>query len=362
MIKKEILFVVDQLEAGGLERQLSYLVSALSKMPEYRVSCFVWNFSENAYYYDFFKEHISGDLTGSRAGESFSTRQKALNKWVKQNKPKRIVSYSNFTNFQAFLAGVFTKAKSFGSIRSSSDYMLENLGPKKLASLLFPRNMLCCSTVAIKEFKAIWWLKHIKYHYFANHINLSSFARKSPDQVEEYSSISVGTLLPEKRLIRAFELVASMKEIDPNVKHVHLGDGPLLEEYRQKSKDMGLEDNLIFHGKTQAVHDFLLKSKMLVHFSDFEGIPNVVLEAMAVGLPVITTDCGDVEQYVKDQHNGYVVKRAENYDPELFFSYYSKLLADKTLREKLGTLAYEEMTKSDIKHMPASFLSRINFN
>lgn len=354
-MKTELLFVVDQLEAGGLERQLSYLISQLSKDPEFRVSCFVWNYSENAYYFRFFKEHISGDLLGANSADSFRARQKLLRKQVISTTPKFVVSYSNFTNFQAFLASLFIPSKAFGAMRSSAAYMLDSISVKKVLSLLFPLSIISNSQVAIGELREKWWLRHIDYRFFPNFIDLKSFTQKQTTGRDEYNSISVGTLLPEKRLARLFDLIAEVKKEKPDIKHIHLGDGPLMEEYQKKVVELNLQENLVFHGKTKAVGDFLANSQIFVHFSDFEGTPNVVLEGMALGMPIISTNCGDVERYVFEGKNGFIIKKDKDYSHEKCHRDYMRLLEDSELRSNMGQASYNEIKKYRIENMARHF-------
>lgn len=85
------------------------------------------------------------------------------------------------------------------------------------------------------------------------------------------------------------------------------GDIEMLNELVLK---LGLTERVIIHGAVENVNDKLLLSEIFVLTSDFEGIPNALLEAMAIGMPVISTDCspGGAALLIQDAVNGILVK------------------------------------------------------
>lgn len=83
-------------------------------------------------------------------------------------------------------------------------------------------------------------------------------------------------------------------------------------------------------------------------FPDDEGSPNVIMEAMAAGLPIITTNCGDASQYVHHGQNGFVI---EPYSAEVFADQFIYLKSDKVLRESMGDKSRQIIQKSDINNL-----------
>jgi glycosyltransferase involved in cell wall biosynthesis len=75
---------------------------------------------------------------------------------------------------------------------------------------------------------------------------------------------------------------------------------------------MGLEQCVEFIGQSDDIPTLLADSTLLAHTSAAEGCPNVVMEAMACGRPVVATDAGDVSSLVDDGKTGYVVEQADD--------------------------------------------------
>lgn len=95
----------------------------------------------------------------------------------------------------------------------------------------------------------------------------------------------------------------------PTFKLVFYGDGPDKNRMEAQIKRLGIESKIEFAGITNTPMDVMLSSKMFVLTSDFEGIPNSLIEAMSLGLPCISTDCrpGGAKFMIKDGTNGFLV-------------------------------------------------------
>lgn len=109
-------------------------------------------------------------------------------------------------------------------------------------------------------------------------------------------------------LLKAFAIVAKS---EPTVKLVVVGDGPDEKTIKQLANDLQIADKVVFLGRQKNVSEIIAKSKVFVLTSDYEGIPNALIEALSVGIPSVSTDCspGGARMILNDNQNGFVVPR-----------------------------------------------------
>lgn len=95
----------------------------------------------------------------------------------------------------------------------------------------------------------------------------------------------------------------------PDYRLVFYGDGVDLEKVKQLAKEKGLQEYVDFIGAVKDVVNQIKGSRLLVLSSDYEGIPNVILEAFAAGTPVVATDCspGGARVLIDNEKNGFIV-------------------------------------------------------
>jgi glycosyltransferase involved in cell wall biosynthesis len=108
-------------------------------------------------------------------------------------------------------------------------------------------------------------------------------------------------------------LLAALQRVSREYSQVRLtiiGEGDCRTELGRMAEKLEIADYIEFSGflKPEKVKEHMLKSDVLVLPSMTEGLPRVIIEAMAVGLPVIATDVGSVKELVKDGENGFLVK------------------------------------------------------
>jgi len=117
---------------------------------------------------------------------------------------------------------------------------------------------------------------------------------------------------------------------------VVVGDGPERGALEQRSAALGLSDSVLFAGQRANVAPYYGIADLFVLPSHSEGSPNVLLEAMAAGLPIVSTGVGGAVELVSDGDTALVVGCR---DPRAMSLAIGRLLADPELARCLGTAA-----------------------
>jgi glycosyltransferase involved in cell wall biosynthesis len=149
-----------------------------------------------------------------------------------------------------------------------------------------------------------------------NAVDLGRFTRIPPDRerlfpglgrddklviiVANMNSLAKG----HDHLIQAARIVCSLL---PKTRFVLVGDGELRGRFEQQVRDLGLHQNFLFLGQRRDVPELLRCCDVSVLPSTGEGLPNVVLEAMAAGLPVVATRVGGTTEIIEDEQSGLLV-------------------------------------------------------
>ncbi len=129
--------------------------------------------------------------------------------------------------------------------------------------------------------------------------------RPAPDNRDVLRLLAVGRLVPQKGFDLLLEAIAGTR---PNIDLTIAGEGPGYHELKERSERLPAGKTVRFAGFTDNPWGLMVQSDVLVLSSRYEGLPNVVLEAGALGLPVIAFDCpGGTREIVHDGETGVLV-------------------------------------------------------
>lgn len=121
---------------------------------------------------------------------------------------------------------------------------------------------------------------------------------------------AVGRLMPQKNYPLMLESFARVHAVHPDWKLRIFGEGHYLDDYMQIAERLGISGAVKFEGFRSDVHDCIAECDLYLMTSDFEGMPNSLLEAMAMGMPCISTDCpaGGPASLIEDGVNGLLCR------------------------------------------------------
>jgi glycosyltransferase involved in cell wall biosynthesis len=119
--------------------------------------------------------------------------------------------------------------------------------------------------------------------------------------------ISIGRLERQKGFDLLIDAVTKLSKIPEDLRFLIVGDGPDAANLKLLVRNKRLDQHVCFAGRREDVPQLLAASNVFILPSRWEGMPNVVLEAMAAGLCVITTDVEGIPELIQDGVNGIVV-------------------------------------------------------
>lgn len=141
-----------------------------------------------------------------------------------------------------------------------------------------------------------------------NPVDVGEYARKGLDELEEKEHIiAVGRLIEQKNpymLLRAFSLIA---DEFPNLKLTFYGEGELKKGLEEESVILGIKEKVQFPGAVQDIYEKVSDARLYVMTSEFEGMPNALIEAMCIGVPVISTKVSGATDLIENNVNGMLI-------------------------------------------------------
>ncbi|MCX7956694.1 MAG: glycosyltransferase family 4 protein [Endomicrobia bacterium] len=179
-----------------------------------------------------------------------------------------------------------------------------------------------------------------------NGINLEEFSPKNREiyfeEIRQKFNISfndivllfVGYEFKRKGLRYVIEALGLLNR--EKVKLLIVGDDNIIP-YFKLAKRLGVFEKIIFVGRQKEINKFYAASDIFVFPTMYEAFPLVVIEAMASGLPVITTKAAGVNEFIKNAEEGFLLDNY--YDSELLAYYISILVNDESLRKRVGEKA-----------------------
>jgi sugar transferase (PEP-CTERM/EpsH1 system associated) len=144
---------------------------------------------------------------------------------------------------------------------------------------------------------------------------------------------TVGRLVPVKDHATLLEAVALLRRRGIDAKFVLSGDGPLNASIRARASALGISDNVHLLGHREDVETVLAALDVFVLSSLSEGLSNTILEAMAMGLPVVATRVGGADELVRDGLTGVLVPP---HAPREMADGLAQLLQDGQARQAMG--------------------------
>lgn len=338
---KRIVLFISSLQKGGSERVMVNLAEYFHKN-RYEV-ILVTQYKQEIEYdispeirrvYSEPEEH---ELQGGRI-HNFCVRFAKLRDIWKAYKPDVILAFLGKNNLMAIATSLLLPTKVVVSVRGEPTMEYEGKFMQILAKAMFVlADGVILQTEMAKHFFPMLVQKKVKI--LSNPIN-RSFLNKRYSGTREDKIVAVGRLDENKNhtmLIHAFGRIAAEY---PKLKLVIYGEGDGREQLERLIVEKGLEDKIELAGSITGVEEHIKAARIFALTSNTEGMPNSLMEAMALGLPVVSTDCpcGGPAMLIENDVNGILVPVGDAY---ALADAFRKILSNSEYAEKIGMNAYE---------------------
>ncbi len=340
----EVTFFLPNLNSGGAERAAINLLKYL-KNSSYKISLLL------AKKEGILLSEVPEDVRVFELSTlSFPIIFVKLVRYFNKKKPALFISTFPSLSILAILARKFSRNKPKIIIIEHSVFSANKLNARTLlrrflAKFIFPSLMryfyreveyiICVSNGVANDIAEITGLKNnIKVIY--NPIIVKEIDRLSQEKVPLFDSdsnpiiLAVGRLVKAKdypTLLEAFSLVC--KQI--NAKLLILGEGEEREKIIDLAKKLSVGDNIKLLGFQKNPYKYMSKSSVFVLSSIQEGFPTVILEAMACGAPVVSTNCNSGPNEIIDNNKNGILVPIKN--PQAMADALLKILKDKSFKE-----------------------------
>lgn len=358
----KIMFHINSLGKGGAERVVANLSEEFSGMGKEVVIVTEWE-AKDEYPLPERVRRLSAGLEKEEeklsAGKQRRLRTAKLREMIIREKPDVVLSFCRNANYRAVLAAGGTKTPVIISVRSDPYVDYASAKQKIVSGILYRR---AAGAVFQTDYARDFFPKAVqkKSAVILNplHKKFLSLPRSKQRKKEIVTAGRFHEAKDHIVLIKAFERI--MEEY-PKVCLKLYGDasedhtGQMLKEYVKAHR---LQDRVLFMGNSSRLEQDLIDAAVFVMSSKYEGMPNALMEAMAMQIPVISTDCpcGGPRTLIEDGKNGLLTPVG---DDEKMAEAIRKVLSEPEAAEEMAVCAGEIVKKASPDKIAKEWLDYI---
>ena len=332
----KVLFLNQTFGYGGAAKMMAFVANALSKN-NHEVTALLYKGSE-------IQQRLESNI--KVINRNFESQGKLkhlklinrLKKVVKEENPDVIVSFLTFPNFYATIIGHLLRIPVIISERGNP-FLVKGVKDSMIYKCFNLANGAVFQTDGAKSYfgkglqerscvipnPVVRKNKNIRFDLSTDNHEIVFVARFENKQKRQ------------DLMLEALEKVVSTY---PDTILRFYGTGDDMPKIEEMVRNKQLEKHVRFMGYTNTPEEVMLKSEVFVLTSDYEGIPNTLIEAMSIGMPVVSTDCdpGGARMLIEDGVNGLIVRK--NNAQEIADAII-RVFSDIDLRQKMSREAYK---------------------
>lgn len=343
----KIVFVIPNMTGGGTERVISLLSDEYIRMG-YEAAIMQFAGYEHAYEMDSRVEDFSIARRSKGNPFIFIKRLIDMRRYYRQNPDCHIFSFCVNGAIFSVIATLGMKRPILVAERSSPDSCKQT----RLRNWAYKRT----DRVTFQTEEGIT--------YFPDSIAAKAVVIPNPIDTaipEPYEGershriVSVGRLHEVKNHALLFEAFADFSAQFPDYELHIYGQGELEHELKEHAKRLKISDKIVWHGFRKDVKEEIRDAGMFISTSNYEGISNSMLEALAMGIPSICTDCpiGGARSYIDDGKSGLLVPVR---DKEALLKAMIRIASDPAFAKELSVNAAGLRDKYSVNSVARQFL------
>ena len=336
--EKHIAFYIGSLHKGGAERVFVNLADyfrnegyRVTMVTQYRYS------DEDEYVLPPEIKRVISDLTDEELSNNrivnFCSRVGKLHRIWKDEQPDLVLACIGKNNFMAIVTTMFTKTRPVVSVVGEAKEEYPNRLMRTLANLLFPH---AAGIVLQTERSRYFFNKKIQKRavILPNSLN-PAFIKPRYEGERDKQIVAVGRMDANKNhemMIRAF---AVLQDKYREYTLIIYGEGELRQFLENLAAELGISERVLLPGVIPDVAAQIERASLFLLTSYSEGVSNALIEALASGLPVISTDVpsGGTVELITDGENGLIIPTG---DQEALVRAMDKILGDSEYADRLG--------------------------
>lgn len=298
----KVLFFISSLEEGGAQRVVSILSNELVKR-DFDVEILEY-FNEKDFYDLDSKIKITSVIENTK-----STNKKTNTKWIKKyfkNSADVIISFLAPFNMMAILANKGNDVPLIVADRNDPRKVPSNFIVRKLRDYLYTK----ADGVVLQT--------NDNLSYFNKRIQKNSVVIVNPFDIKDKNGIAL-TASKENVIVNVARLekqknqkmlIEAFNELKDELNDYRLeiyGEGNYRKELEALIKTLNLQNKVILKGEQDDILNKIKTAKLFVLSSNYEGMPNSLIEAMCIGLPVISTRVSGSNELIENENNGLLI-------------------------------------------------------
>jgi glycosyltransferase involved in cell wall biosynthesis len=289
---KKLIIYIPSIEGGGVEKNLYYISNYLSKK-----NIDIYIVTANTNHKKFFNnkiKYICPDSLRWNNSSRFIKTLICLALIIKKLPLKNISILSFQSNVSAIILSKLFNLKIIIRLNTSTDKYIKNLIKKFFFKTIYSMSdMIIVNSLEFKrnlhkvlKINSIQIFNSIKYKDFNKKLRIDYFKNFSGIKI-----LSIGRLTDQKDQITILKCLNILKNKEINFRFYLIGEGYKLNMLKQYVKDQKLSKNVKFAGYKSNAFKYIQSADLFVLSSKYEGLPNVLIEAQSLNVPIISSDC-----------------------------------------------------------------------